>query len=33
LRHLAHPDARGLLELYSHDKEPLVRKAAETALK
>ena len=33
LRHLAHPDARGLLELYSHDKEPLVRKAAEMALK
>jgi HEAT repeat protein len=26
-------EARGLLELYSHDKEPAVRKAAETALR
>lgn len=33
LRHLARPEARGLLELYSKDKEPAVRKAAEAALK
>ena len=33
LRHLTHPEARGLLELYSKDKEPAVRKAAEAALK
>lgn len=33
LRHLTLPEARGLLELYSKDKEPAVRKAAEAALK
>jgi hypothetical protein len=33
LRHIARPEARGLLELYSKDKEPTVRKAAEAALK
>jgi len=33
LRHVARPEARGLLELYSKDKEPAVRKAAEAALK
>jgi hypothetical protein len=33
LRHIARPEARGLLELYSKDKEPIVRKAAEAALK
>jgi len=33
LRHIARPEARGLLELYSRDKEPAVRKAAEAALK
>ena len=33
LRHIARPEARGLLELYSKDKEPAVRKAAEAALK
>ncbi|HVH66514.1 MAG TPA: HEAT repeat domain-containing protein [Gemmatimonadales bacterium] len=33
LRHLSRPEARGLLELYSKDKEPAVRKAAEAALK
>jgi HEAT repeat protein len=33
LRHLTSPEARGLLELYSKDKEPAVRKAAEAALK
>ena len=33
LRHLTRPEARGLLELYSKDKEPAVRKAAEAALK
>ncbi len=33
LRDVAQPEARGLLELYSRDKEPLVRKAAEAALK
>ena len=32
LRHIARPEARGLLELYSKDKEPAVRKAAVTAL-
>jgi HEAT repeat protein len=32
LRHIARPEARGLLELYSKDKEPAVRKAAEAAL-
>jgi HEAT repeat protein len=30
---LPNREARGLLELYSHDKEPAVRKAAETALR
>src|SRR5713101_4741560 len=30
LRHIARPEARGLLELYSKDKEPAVRKAAKT---
>src|SRR5216110_1387737 len=33
LRHIMRPEARGLLELYSKDKEPAVRKAAETALR
>jgi HEAT repeat protein len=33
LRHSARPEARGLLELYSKDKEPAVRKAAEAALR
>ena len=33
LRHIARPEARGLLELYSKDKEPTVRKAAEAGLK
>ena len=33
LRHLTRPEARGLLELYSKDKEPAVRKAAEAALR
>src|SRR5437667_395330 len=33
LRHIARPEARGLLELYSKDKEPAVRKAAEAAPK
>ena len=33
LRHLTRPEARGLLELYSKDKEPAVRKVAEAALK
>ncbi len=33
LRHIARPEARGLLELYSKDKEPAVRKAAEAGLK
>ena len=33
LRYLTRPEARGLLELYSKDKEPAVRKAAEAALK
>src|SRR5438552_3204840 len=33
LRHVARPEARGLLELYSKDKEPAVRKAAEAGLK
>src|SRR6266568_2825589 len=33
LRHIARPEARGLLELYRKDKEPAVRKAAEAALK
>jgi len=33
LRHIARPEARGLLELYSKDKEPAVRKAAEAALR
>jgi len=33
LRHIMRPEARGLLELYSKDKEPTVRKAAETALR
>ncbi len=33
LRHVARPEARGLLELYSKDKEPAVRKAAEAALR
>src|SRR3989454_10164153 len=33
LRHIARPEARGLLELYSKDKEAAVRKAAEAALK
>jgi HEAT repeat protein len=33
LRHIARSEARGLLELYSKDKEPTVRKAAEAALK
>src|SRR5256712_659089 len=29
LRHIARPQARGLLEIYSHDQEPAVRKAAD----
>ena len=33
LRHIARPEARGLLELYSKDKEPALRKAAEAGLK
>src|SRR6266496_3770511 len=33
LGQIARPEARGLLELYSKDKEPAVRKAAEAALK
>src|SRR3989441_250123 len=33
LRHIARPEARGLLELYSKDKEPAVRKAAEAGVK
>src|SRR5437763_6614968 len=33
LGHSARPEARGLLELYSKDKEPAVRKAAEAALR
>src|SRR3989440_4969067 len=33
LRHIARPETRGLLELYSKDKEPAVRTAAEAALK
>jgi len=33
LRHVTRPEARGLLELYSKDKDPVVRKAAEAALK
>ncbi|MGH7547827.1 MAG: HEAT repeat domain-containing protein [Gemmatimonadales bacterium] len=33
LRHVARPEARGLIELYSKDKDPVVRKAAEAALK
>src|SRR5256885_5420152 len=33
LRHIARPEARGLLALYSKDKEPAVRKAAEAGLK
>ena len=33
LRYLTRPEARGLLELDSKDKEPAVRKAAEAALK
>src|SRR5947208_2421088 len=33
LRHIARPEARGRLELYSKDKEPAVRKAAEAGLK
>ncbi len=33
LRHITRPEARGLLELYSKDKEPAVRKAAEAALR
>jgi HEAT repeat protein len=33
LRYIARPEARGLLELYSKDKEPAVRKAAEAGLK
>ena len=33
LRHIARPEARGLLELYTKDKEPAVRKAAEAGLK
>jgi HEAT repeat protein len=33
LRYLTRPEVRGLLELYSKDKEPAVRKAAEAALK
>jgi HEAT repeat protein len=33
LRNMVRPEARGLLELYSKDKEPAVRKAAEAGLK
>ena len=33
IAHLGVPEARGLLELYSRDKEPAVRKAAELALR
>jgi HEAT repeat protein len=33
LRNIARPEARGLLELYSRDKDPVVRKAAEAALR
>jgi len=33
LGQIARPEARGLLELYSKDKEPAVRKAAEAGLK
>src|SRR3989449_2341602 len=33
LGHIVRPEARGLLELYSKDKEPAVRKAAEAGLK
>src|SRR2546430_971 len=33
LRHIARPEARGLLELYSKDKEPAGRKAAEAGVK
>lgn len=33
LQHITRPEARGLLELYSKDKEPAVRKAAEAALR
>src|SRR5256885_6153827 len=33
LRHIARPEARGLLELYSKDKEPAVREAAEAGAK
>ena len=33
LQHIARPEARGLLELYTKDKEPAVRKAAEAGLK
>ena len=33
IAHLGLPEARGLLELYSRDKEPAVRKAAELALR
>src|SRR5882762_3432512 len=33
LQHIARPEARGLLELYSKDKEPAVRKGAEGGLK
>jgi HEAT repeat protein len=32
LRHIARPEARGLLQLYSKDKDPAVRRAAEAAL-
>ena len=32
LARLTGPEARGFLELYTHDKEPAVRKAAVTAL-
>lgn len=33
LRNITRPEARGLLELYSRDKDPVVRKAAEAALR
>jgi HEAT repeat protein len=33
LGYLKNREARGLLELYSHDKEPSVRRAAEVALR
>ncbi len=33
LRHLTRPEARALLELYSKDKDPQVREAAEAALR